>query len=230
MDPALIAAGIAAVTSLVINRLGVYWSQRQRQEERRLEAKVELGRHRKPLLEAAQALGARIDNLQHSGFDAYFTRADRREIAIASTLYRFARYFATLEILRSQVTFLELEDAAETKAVAALIVAVENAFASDSYGRFMLWREEQRAIGEVSLVEDEGGALHVVGFAAFVADPDRHQEVWLDRFRAELGQKGAAAGSKRLASVQRHLQRLVRQLDEEGRYADPAHAPAWLNR
>lgn len=129
-----------------------------------------------------------------------------------------------------QVTFLELEDAAETQAVAARIAAVESALTTDSYRRFMLWREEQRAIGEAALVRDEDGTIRCVGFAAFVADRDRHLEPWLERFRAELEEQGAAAGSKRLASVQKHLQRLVRQLDEEGRYADTFQAPRWLNR
>jgi hypothetical protein len=230
VDSALIAAAIAAVTSLAVSGLTIYASRRQQHEERQLQAKAELSRHRKPLLEAAQGLGARIDNIQHNEFDAYFQSADRRDIAIKSTLYRFARYFATLEILRSQMTFLEFEDAAETKTVAERIVAVENALTSDSYRKFMLWREEQRAIGEATLARDEDGAVHCIGFATFVAEFDRRASTWLSRFQAELEERDAARGSKRLASVQKHLQKLVRQLDEEGRYGDPSSAPHWLKR
>jgi hypothetical protein len=228
MDSALIAAAIAAVTSLAVSCLSIYASRRQQHEERQLEARAELSRHRKPLLEAAQDLGARIDNIQHNEFDVYFQSPDRREVAIKSTLYRFARYFATLEILRSQLTFLEFENADETKAVAKCIVAVESALTSDRYRKFMLWREEQRAIGEATLLREEDGSIRCLGFATFVAEFDGRVATWLSRFQAELEEPGAARRSKRLASVQGHLQRLVRQLDEEGRYADASGAPRWL--
>jgi hypothetical protein len=226
MDSAL----IVALTSLAVSGLTIYASRRQQHEERQLEAKAELSRHRKPLLEAAQDLGARIDNVQHNEFDLYFLTPDRRDVAIKSTLYRFARYFATLEILRSQLTFLEFESAGETKAVAARIVAVESALTSDSYRKFMLWREEQRAIGEAMLAHDEGGAVRCIGFAAFVTEFEHRVATWLSGFQAELEEPGAARESRRLASVQKHLQQLVRQLDEEGRYEDPSTAPHWLGR
>jgi hypothetical protein len=225
MDAALIAAG----TSLVISSSSTYWSWRQRKQERQIEAKAELARYRKPLLEAAQDLGARIDNIQHNKFDLYFQSEDRSEIAIKSTLYRFARYFATLEILRSQLSFLEFENAEETKTVAALIVRIESALTSDSYGGFMLWREEQRAIGEATLTRNEDGSLHYLGFAAFVADFDQHLAPWFARFQAELEEPGAAASSKRLEAVQHHLKDLVHQLDEEGRYDHPPQSPIWLS-
>lgn len=230
MDSALIAAAIAAVTSFAVSCLSIYASRRQQHEERQLEARAELSRHRKPLLEAAQDLGARIDNIQHNEFDLYFQSPDRREVAIKSTLYRFARYFGTLEILRSQLTFLEFENADETKTVATHIVAVESALTTDSYREFMLWREEQRAIGEAMLLREEGGSVRCVGFATFVAEFDQRVASWLSRIQAELQEPGAARRSKRLASVQKHLQQLVRQLDEEGRYDDAASSPYWLNR
>ncbi|MGN6276088.1 MAG: hypothetical protein ACTHNP_09200 [Solirubrobacterales bacterium] len=225
MDAALIAAG----TSLVISSSSTYWSWRQRRQERQIEAKAELARYRKPLLEAAQDLGARIDNIQHNNFDFYFQSDDRGEIAIKSTLYRFTRYFATLEILRSQLSFLEFESAEETKTVAAQIVQIEGALTTDSHAGFMLWREEQRAIGGAALARNEDGSLHCLGFADFVAEFDQRLSPWLARFQAELEEPGAAASSKRLEAVQHHLKDLVHQLDEEGRYDRPSQSPIWLS-
>jgi hypothetical protein len=154
---------------------------------------------------------------------------DRREIALMSTLYRFARYFGTLEILRSHLTFLEFQTAEETKSVADQIVQIGGALSSDGYEGLMLWREEQRAIGEETL-RREDGSLHCVGFAAFVEEFEQRTGPWFRRFEQELRQDRLAVESKRLRVVQAHLQQLVRQLDEEGRYEDRAKNPAWLSR
>jgi hypothetical protein len=230
VDAGVVVALIAAVSSLALGVFNAYSARRERDRERRIEAKAELARYRRPLLEAAADLGARIDNVQHGEFDVYFVAEDRREIAIMSTLYRFARYFATLEVLRSQLTFLEFESASETKEVAALIVRIEGALSSDGFKGLMLWREEQRAIGEAALDRDEEGDLSAIGFATFVQEFNRREARWLARFRSELEQDGVAAGSKRLTRVQSHLQELVRKLDEEGRYERSARAPEWLSR
>ncbi len=230
MDAGVIVALITALTSLGLAGVNIYWSWKQRNQERRIKAKGELARYRKPLLEAAADLGARIDNIQHNNFDSYFQPDDRREIAVKSTLYRFARYFATLEILRSQLTFLEFESASETKKVAAQIVKIEGALTSDKLDGFMLWREEQRAIGEATLDRDKEGLVRCIGFATFVNEFDRRERKWFERFQVELEKAGAAAGSKRLKRVQSHLQALVQQLDEEERYKHSDQPPIWLSR
>lgn len=230
MDAAVIAALVAALASIALGIFNTYEARLQRQEERQIEAKAQLARYRKPLLEAAFDLGARIDNIQNSGFGVYMRSGDRRDIALDSTLYRFARYFGTLEILRSHLTFLEFQDAEETRSVADRIVQIGGALSSDGYGGLMLWREEQRAIGEETLQREEDGSLHVVGFSTFVDEFERRTGPWLQRFQAELEEDGLAADSERLWVVQAELQQLVHQLDEEGRYEDLASAPAWLRR
>jgi hypothetical protein len=229
MDAGVAVALIAAATSLALGAFNAYWSWRQRNRERRIEAKAELSRYRKPLLEAAADLGARIDNIQHSNFDVYFESNERREIAVKSTLYRFARYFGTLEILRSQMSFLEFEDDRATREVAKLLLDIEGTMSSDDYRGFMLWREEQRAIGELAL-EREGDTLRCIGFATFVNQFDQHLGSWLEELETQLKETGTAAKSGRLKAVQSHLQKLVQKLDEEGRYEPLAQAPAWLRR
>jgi hypothetical protein len=230
MDAGVVVALITALTSLALGGFNAYWSWRQRDAERRIEAEAELARYRRPLLEAAFDLGARIDNIQRNKFDAYFWDRHRRDVAVKSTLYRFAHYFATLEILRSQLSFLAYESAKATKEVAALIVKVEDALTSDHFKDFMLWREEQRAIGEVTLDRDGNEPARCIGFATFVDGFDRRHKPWLERFQAELEQPGAAATSDRLERVQFHLKMLVLQLDEEERYKHAEQKPIWLRR
>jgi hypothetical protein len=229
MDAAVIAALIAAVASIALGVFNTYQARHQRREERQIEAKAELARYRKPLLEAAFDLGARIDNVQNSGFESYMRSGDRCSIALKSTLFRFARYFGTLEILRSQLTFLEFQTAEETKSVADRIVQIGGALSSDGYDGLMLWREEQRAIGEETLWRADG-ILCCVGFATFVEEFDRRTGPWFQRFRDELEQGRPVVESERLRVAQGHLQQLVHQLDEEGRYEDPSKNPAWLKR
>ncbi|MGN6257990.1 MAG: hypothetical protein ACTHN3_09630 [Solirubrobacterales bacterium] len=230
MDTGVIIALITAAGAFVLGVFNAMMASRSRREERQIEAKAELARYRKPLLEAAFDLGARIDNIQNKGFDGYMRFGDRRDIAIESTLYRFARYFGTLEILRSQLTFLEFQNAEETKSVADQIVQIGGVLSSDRYEGLMLWREEQRAIGEEALRREEDGSLHCVGFATFVEEFEQRTGPWFRRFQTELEQDRLAASSKRLRAAQVRLQQLVHQLDEEGRYEDSSKNPAWLQR
>jgi hypothetical protein len=227
MDAAVIAALIAALGGLTLGVFNTREARRNRLEEQQNIAKAELARYRKPLLEAAYDLGARIDNIRNRGFDTYIRSGDRRDIAVLSTLYRFARYFGTLEILRSQLTFLDFEDAEETRSTAEQIVKVAEALSSDSCDELMLWREEQRAIGEETLRRGPDGTLTCVGFATFVNEFEQRAGPWFQRFRAELQEGGLASNSKRLGAVQTSLSGLIYQLDEEKRYADLLWHAEW---
>ncbi|HWC47649.1 MAG TPA: hypothetical protein VG448_02065 [Solirubrobacterales bacterium] len=227
MDTAVVAALIAALGGLALGVFNTREARRSRLEEQQHQAKAELARYRKPLLEAAYDLGARIDNLQNRGFDTYIRSGDRRDVAVLSTLYRFALYFGTLEILRSQLTFLDFEDAEETRSTALQIVEVAETLSSDSYDELMLWREEQRAIGEETLLRERDGTLSCVGFATFVNEFEQRTGPWFQRFQAELQKGGLASGSRRLRAVQAALFGLIRQLDEEKRYNELLWLAEW---
>lgn len=232
MDAGIIVALIASGSSLLIALWNTYGSSRQWKRERRTQAKAELARYRKPLLDAANELGARIHNIQCNSFGKYFRDPTRGDTALKSTLYRFARYFGTLEILRSEVSFLEFERANETKRVASLLAQIANALTSDRIdeAHFMIWREEQRAIGEVSIERDDDGRYRCIGFSTFVEVFDKKAARWFRPFQADLESDNAAATSERLAMVQALLQDLVRQLDEEERYLHKGEEPRWLKR
>jgi hypothetical protein len=197
-----------------------------------------MARYRLPLLEAASDLGHRINNIQHSQFLAYLAGDHpRRDTAVLSTLYRLAKYFGTLELLYRRVSYLRFERDDDTRAVQAVLAQIGRTFASDQYdrdgafhtSRFMIWREEQRAMGEVVTRDDSGETDHCVGFATFAANAKRRDSEWFANFVRDV-ESGGAASSRRLASVQSSLADLVRLLDEEGRYAEPSAAPEWISK
>jgi hypothetical protein len=209
-------------------------------EERRHDAKAVLDHYREPLLDAAYDLGERIDNILHRGFSAYFQGGHPiGRIAVLSTLYRFSRYFGTLEILYSEVSFLRFEESEATRNVAGLLADIARTFARDSYdradgsSRFMIWREEQRAIGELSIYRNGDAAPRCVGFATFSQQFDERYGTWFTTFVSDL-KSGDAANSERLARLQSLLADLVRQLDDQGRYVGSAGAqgrpPEWMTR
>ena len=216
--------------------------QSARHEEQSSEAKAELDRYREPLLLAVNDLGDRIDNIRNKGFLHYLRTADhRRETALRSTLYRFARFFAQLEALYSNLSFMRFQQAEETRVVAGLLANIGRTFATDrldregspSRPRFMLWREEQRAIGE--LMRDGRGSNQVTcaGYSSFVKGYAEY-EPWFSVFTEDL-ESGAAANSERLARLQSLLAQLVIQLDTERvytsvtAYGQPT-SPGWVTR
>ncbi|CAO5258856.1 hypothetical protein [Frankia sp. AgKG'84/4] len=254
MDAGIAAALISSLAGVVVSVGASVWTHRQgvelervryelerstRESEKRSAAKAELDRYREPLLVAAFELGARIHNIRKNAFLAYLKSTPRRRrLATLGTLFCVARYFGTLEILYSRLALLRFESAADTRLVAALLADMGREFSTDSYdridtfhsSRFMLWREEQRAIGELMRGPD-GQAEQCAGFAYFDARYDEVFAPWLSGFAIAL-ESGAAPGSERLARLQTLLALLVTQLDEEGAYTltvdGETVAPDWV--
>lgn len=236
MDTVVIAALVTALASIIIAAFSAGWSRKQttelerlrhqlgmeeKKEERSRTARETLNQYREPLLEAAEQLGHRLDNIQNDNFLVYATEGNRkRDIAILSTLFRVARYFGTLEIIYSEVNFLRFERAAETKDVADSLARIGRTFATDSLDgtRFMIWREEQRGIGELSIHRDQDGVLRCLGFASFADRFPRRDLKFFTGFATDLESADAAA-SERLTQLRSYLAHLVRQLDYEERFS-----------
>jgi hypothetical protein len=201
-------------------------AKRTKTEEAALDAEQALELFRVPLQYAAEDLGHRIDNIQRGEFLEYVTVLNRRtETAVLSTAYRFARFFATLEMLYDRAEFLRLEGRlAGDTSVLGTLAEIGKTFASDDYdcadeedfrsSRFMIWREEQRAMGEVTRDRDRDV---VVGFATFAARATGADAKWFTNFVADL-KSGAAEASERLALIQSLLAQLVRALDRQSSY------------
>jgi hypothetical protein len=222
-------------------------AKQTRAEEAALDTEQALELFRVPLQYAAEDLGHRIDNIQEGEFLEYVTVENRRtETALLSTQYRFARFFATLEMLYDRAEFLRLErrlagDSATTPVIETL-AEIGRTFATDYYdcadeknfrsSRFMIWREEQRAMGEVARDRDRDV---VVGFATFSARANGVDAKWFTNFRKDLVESGAAETSERLTIIQSLLAQLVRSLDEKRSYLiedenGEKREPDWMRR
>lgn len=237
VDAAVVIALVTAAASLAVaiansvmarrreTRLANLESELRREEsdrEREASAEQALERYRGPLLAAAFDLQDRVDNLTNPRRDflAVYGRADhpRRDDAVMSTLYRIGQFFCWVEIVRVDRMFLTFREPEATRSIADLIAGVGRTFADDRYGQeFMLWREEQRAIGE-RMVNHDRDAINCVGYATFVERYATDYRRWFERFEATLDRE-TAMKSDRLAELRRLLRTLVAELDpEELRY------------
>lgn len=223
-------------------RLTELTSQLDRQakeEERRLSAKEALELYRVPLRHAAEDLGHRVGNIRTGGFLAYVETDNRRqEIAVLGTAYRIARFFGTLEMLYDRAEFLQLERRratdSSTESVLQVLAEIGKTFARDDYDRqtadfrtsqFMVWREEQRAMGEVARDRDRDS---IVGFSTFAMRATQTDARWFANLTADL-KAGGAAESQRFEVVQSWLAALVRLLDPDKSFmAERDGEPAWM--
>jgi len=187
--------------------------------DRDLRAEDVLARYREPLAAAAFDLQSRLYNLLRLEFLAKFGGGHpRSETALRTTLFRLAQYFGWTEILRRDIQFLNFPEAEYTRRVAKLQSAVSKAFLRNDYGQaMMIWADEQRAIGELMIVEEHDKIMSM-GYAAFSEQCNGVFKPWLDRLRVELPLPEA---QERLRDTQHLLCELVETLDADRvRYED----------
>jgi len=179
--------------------------------DRDLRAEEVLTRYREPLAAAAFDLQSRLYNILELDFLGKFggTHA-RAEEALRTTLFRLAQYFGWTEILRRDIQFLSFPEAEETRLVSQLQSDIAKRFLADRYGpALMIWSDEQRALGELMIVEEHGKVL-CMGYAKFRAACDDTFAPWCERVRDELAQESAR---DRLREVQHLLCDLIETLD-----------------
>lgn len=178
--------------------------------ERKQRAEEVLARYREPLAAAAFDLQSRLYNILELEFFEKFGQGERAEEALRTTLFRFAQYFGWTEILRRDIQFLSFPTDAETRRVAELQESIAECFRNDDYGpEVMIWSDEQRAIGELMIIEEHGKVLSM-GYAAFRQRCDDTFAPWRVRMRKELN---AASAQARLRDIQHNLCELVETLD-----------------
>lgn len=231
MDASLVVAcisGVFALTSVIFTG----WTQlrlarRDREiliADRRSEAKVALDRFRGPLLDAAWQLGDRVHNIRNRGLLGYMSGGRADDVKM-TTLFRLAYYMAWREILRTQVQLLRFERAEDTKLVSTFLNDVTWVLASDRVdSTWPLWSDEQRAIGELMIVQSSATSPTVRGAASFRSEYEKTFAPWMERFAADL-LSNAATASVRLKLLQWSLYGLTRRLDEEDVYGG-----GWITR
>jgi hypothetical protein len=212
---AVAGAALALFGQLRVARLQADVQERLAQRQAETQAQQALERYREPLVTAAHDLQSRLYNILDDGFLTW-VGSPKEDAAVESTLFRLAQYFGWTEILRRDIQFLNFNEAEETRAVADLQAQVGRMFSTDrrTGGPFMIWWDEQRAIGERMIVEEHGKVLSM-GYASFVENRDPALRRWLDPLEGPIRDR-TAADSPRLAQVQNLLCDLVERLDAAG--------------
>jgi hypothetical protein len=220
MQAETIVALLTATASLVLTIGKIVWDAREKRTERRLAAREKLDRYRAPLLDVVDDLGRRIDNIRNDGFFAYLDHSERRETALLSTLFRFAQYLGWTEVVYGYADRLRFETDDATRGIRKTLGDIGWILAADEFDRvedrdftssqLMLWREEQRAIGEAMRQDDD--EIRCIGFNTFVEQYDSRFSKWFLNFALQL-ESPTAPRADRLAELQRAAARLVRELD-----------------
>jgi hypothetical protein len=213
VDAAIVIALIALAGSILSTVATVFGGPAF---QARREARKVLETYREPLLAAAFELQSRLHNILCRDFiDDYVigNKAGKQHAALESTLYVFAQFFGWREIIRREVQFLRFARDEETREVARLLRDIAETFLSDAFGpQFMIWRAEQRGLGERMIVASDGRPS-CMGYASFLEQRGTMQE-WLEPLERDLRQI-EGDGRKRLTEVQHLLVDLVRKLDEK---------------
>jgi hypothetical protein len=215
VNTAIVIAVVAlagSVVTAIVSTFGLPVIQGRRDARKVLDAYAE------PLVDAAYELQARLYNILCLQFvDRYVKNnaQDKQDAAIHSTLYVFAQFFGSRELIRGEIQYLRFSRHQRTRRVSQLIWEIGEEFLANSYGpQFMLWRVEQRGLGE-RMISSANGRMTCLGYAAFLEQRDTMDE-WLQPLEHDLENLGDG-GRQRLTKVQHLLLELVRELDDKGK-------------
>jgi hypothetical protein len=220
VDAAIIVAIIALVASVVTAAISIYGQTHAVAVEARHQAQATLSRYREPLVAAAYELQSRLFNILRQDFlQKYYIAGDEQErkYAVKNTTYLVGQYLGWSEILRRRIQFLDFGEVEETREVARLQDAIREVLASDSepLGRpFMVWRGQQRAIGERMIVSEDGDLL-CIGYGSFVDEEDSAFWQWFQSLERDIDTV-ARAPNERLRLLQHALIDLIERLDSGG--------------
>jgi len=157
MNTAIVIALIALAGSVFSTIVTVFGAPAL---QARHDAKKALDNYREPLLAAAYELQARLYNILQLKFvERYISddTAGKRTPAIESTLYVFAQFFGWREIIRREVQYLRFSRDRHTREIGRLLQETGETLLSDKYGsQFMIWRVEQRGLGERMILCADG--------------------------------------------------------------------------
>jgi hypothetical protein len=216
---------IGFVGGLLGGVLALYGQTRLWNLQARHEAEAVLARYREPVLDAAYELQGRLWNITKLEFlPKYHLGGDdaQKLYAVENTLYVVAQYFGWSEILRREIQFMRFTDTKRTRAVSQAQRRIVGLFQDDDpeLGRpFLVWRGEQRAIGEL-MIAPAADRVQCLGYAGFMARREPEFRNWFTRLEADIDTL-ARGTTPRLRELQHALVDLVRELDPQGlRYSD----------
>src|SRR6478672_1384241 len=151
---ALITAAVSVTTTLVAVFYGPTWKDRvDTRRASRLRSEQLLMRYSEPLARAAFDLQSRLYNIcrQHLMTDSRTTKHYRR----LSTLWLFGQFLGWIEIVRREVQVINFGDVRRTAELQRHLFDVADILSSGGLDdpQFRLLRADQRAVGELMVVE-----------------------------------------------------------------------------
>lgn len=228
----IVIAGISAALAIV----SIAWqtrteSQRQRREhefainlkeaDRRREAENLVRRYREPLVFAADQLVSRIENIRDNWFLEKYGQS-RRDYVITSTTYAFSELLGWMELLRINQQQLDLGEEQATRRMNERLAEVGRTLSTDSIldesGRpaaFMIWRQEQRAIGEL-MIDGTAERVRCIGYARFTESlSDPRFADWFERVRTDASEavENPSCALPRLTRLTEAVAALIDYLD-----------------
>ena len=220
MSNPIVIAAVGLLGGLLGSGIALYGQFRLSSLQVRREAEAVLAKYREPLLGAAYELQGRLWNILGLDFlGTYYLAGDeaQKTYAVENTLYVVAQYFGWSEILRREIQFLSFSDSTRTRAVNARQRQIVTLFQSDdpALGRpFLVWRGEQRAIGEL-MIDTANGRVECLGYAGFMVRREPGFRSWFERLEADIDVL-ARGTNPRLLELQHALVDLIRELDPQG--------------
>ena len=222
-----VAGGV--LTTVLTVLYGPAWKDRlDRSHEQRDRSERLLARYSEPLTRAAFDLQSRLYNILQQGFVAPTFVPE--SYGVRSTLWLFGQYLAWVEILRREVQVLDLGDVHRTARLQLHLLDISDMLASRTQIRdrvFNILRAEQRAIGELMVVDREVSGERrsdCMGYGAFV---ERMGDAAFAEWFNELSRSmetltHGVRGHTRPIYLQRALIDLIDFLDPERlRFPDP---------
>ena len=227
---AVAAVACALVTTFLSARASARQSQLQAEIEQQqaIRAKLEeradlMSQVRDPLLWAAFDLQSRVYNVVTRQFLNVYRQsgtAEHKAYAYRNTLFLFAQYFAWVEIIRRSVHFLDLGSEKENREIVNHLSGISNVLTSGSFPDllFLVFRGDQRAIGEIMIESQLPGELGCMGYAAFCAKLDTEESFagWFKALMSDISELVTDETPRpRLIMLQHRLIDLINFLDPD---------------
>lgn len=202
--------------------------EKRREKDRKRAARELRDQVLAPLVHACFELQSRLYNICQQNFLAVLDLSDSmrdRDYAVEHTLYVFGQFLAYQEIVRRSVRALRLDEESETQHLNSLLARTAHVLLNNVLGdEFMIWRGEQRAIGEIMIVELSNGDLSALAYSTFVEKlPSMNR--WFSPLRADLLALASdvTPAKPRLIRLQHALVDLIEFLDPKGSIVHRIH-------
>ncbi|MEO3807623.1 hypothetical protein ABGB17_01325 [Sphaerisporangium sp. B11E5] len=219
MEPEVVVALVTGITGLVVGVVGVPLTYVTNLRMRRHQTRDLMARYRDPLLWAVHDLRNRLWVILYDGHLAKYGGEEsdefRRNYSIRHTMFVLAEYFGWVEILRRSIGFLDLGDHASNRRLVEQLVRVRQVLWDPALDRALLVPSgQQRAIGELMLVEDDSmpeRGWRCLGVAEFCErlDDDPRFSHWFTPLERQI--RDLAAGTE---VDSRRMRDLITRLDE----------------